>query len=203
MRFSRPMTTSRLRRPMSASRHTTRAPSAASATPILAVAVVLPTPPLPEVMVTTFAGMVTPSSAAAVALPGLGHQMSVADQSHLRSHGAAPLGRDGDVTGDAQLCRRQVERRHGGGAVPAGPGVHHAAHSPPHQNVPAGDDLGPRVDVAQADDAPRKKSPRSSIVARRSARTYSHAPSGSVTSSPSRTPLIGNRPVIGPEVAGL
>src|SRR5688500_8052566 len=44
------MTTSRLRRPMSASISTTLCPSWASPVPRLAVAVVLPTPPLPEVM---------------------------------------------------------------------------------------------------------------------------------------------------------
>src|SRR5262245_24381856 len=50
MRFSRPMTTSRLRRPMSASISTTLAPSCAMAAPRLHVVVVLPTPPLPDVM---------------------------------------------------------------------------------------------------------------------------------------------------------
>src|SRR3979409_2311326 len=50
MRFSRPMTTSRLRRPMSASISTTVMPSCAIAAPRLAVVVVLPTPPLPDVM---------------------------------------------------------------------------------------------------------------------------------------------------------
>src|SRR6185436_12167945 len=50
MRFSRPMTTSRLRRPISASTSTTLAPSCAMAVPRLHVVVVLPTPPLPDVM---------------------------------------------------------------------------------------------------------------------------------------------------------
>src|SRR5215470_18224985 len=50
MRFSRPITTSRLRRPMSASTSTTLAPSCAIAAPRLQVVVVLPTPPLPDVM---------------------------------------------------------------------------------------------------------------------------------------------------------
>ena len=57
MRFSRPMTTSRLRSPMSASMVTTRLPSMARLTPRLAVVVVLPTPPLPDVMVMTVALM--------------------------------------------------------------------------------------------------------------------------------------------------
>src|ERR1041384_496942 len=50
MRFSRPMTTSRLRRPMSASISTTLPPSCAIAAPRLQVVVVFPTPPLPDVM---------------------------------------------------------------------------------------------------------------------------------------------------------
>src|SRR5258705_9778923 len=44
------MTTSRLRRPMSASISTTLIPSCAMAAPRLQVVVVLPTPPLPDVM---------------------------------------------------------------------------------------------------------------------------------------------------------
>src|ERR1043165_8056780 len=50
MRFSRPITTSRLRSPMSASINTTLIPSCAIAAPRLQVVVVLPTPPLPDVM---------------------------------------------------------------------------------------------------------------------------------------------------------
>ena len=57
MRFSSPITTSRFRRPMSASIETTRWPRMAKATLTFAVAVVLPTPPLPDVMVITFALM--------------------------------------------------------------------------------------------------------------------------------------------------
>src|SRR5688572_14650490 len=44
------MTTSRLRSPMSASTRATECPSCARAAPRLAVVVVLPTPPLPDVM---------------------------------------------------------------------------------------------------------------------------------------------------------
>ncbi|MMZ63305.1 hypothetical protein D1872_255510 [compost metagenome] len=47
--FSRPITTSRLRRPISVSTRHTFLPSNASAVPILAEVVVLPTPPLPDV----------------------------------------------------------------------------------------------------------------------------------------------------------
>ncbi len=57
IRFSKPRITSRLRRPMSPSMQTTLAPSEARATAIFATAVVLPTPPFPDVMVITCAGM--------------------------------------------------------------------------------------------------------------------------------------------------
>src|SRR5215469_6351404 len=53
MRFSNPITASRLRRPISASRTATFFPCIARAVPRLAVVVVLPTPPFPEVIVST------------------------------------------------------------------------------------------------------------------------------------------------------
>ncbi len=55
IRFSSPRTTSRFLKPISASIHTTFPPPAAKAVARFAVMVVLPTPPLPEVTVTTFA----------------------------------------------------------------------------------------------------------------------------------------------------
>src|SRR5947209_2786186 len=51
MRFSKPRTASRLRRPISASSTATFFPCKARADPRLAVVVVLPTPPLPDVIV--------------------------------------------------------------------------------------------------------------------------------------------------------
>src|SRR5437588_1968649 len=51
MRFSKPRTASRLRRPISASSTATFFPCMARADPRLAVVVVLPTPPLPDVIV--------------------------------------------------------------------------------------------------------------------------------------------------------
>src|SRR5437588_11924335 len=53
MRFSSPMTASRLRRPISESTTATLLPCIARAVPIFAVVVVLPTPPFPDVMVIT------------------------------------------------------------------------------------------------------------------------------------------------------
>src|SRR5260370_24144081 len=53
MRFSRPKIASRLRRPISASTTATFFPCIANAVPRFAVVVVLPTPPLPDVIVIT------------------------------------------------------------------------------------------------------------------------------------------------------
>src|ERR1700687_2284722 len=98
MRFSRPITTSRLRSPISPSIHTTLSPMAASATAMLAVVVVLPTPPLPEVMVRTFpvidqvsASQAAPGSFAPRA-PALGDDPPVLDARHLGPR-LAPVGR--------------------------------------------------------------------------------------------------------------
>src|SRR6201992_4323437 len=60
-RRSAPMTRSRLRRPMSKSTTTTFLPFCASAAPIAAVDVVLPTPPLPDVTTSTLAIFIPPS----------------------------------------------------------------------------------------------------------------------------------------------
>src|SRR5580700_7657506 len=60
-RRSAPMTRSRLRRPMSKSTTTTFLPFCASAAPIAAVDVVLPTPPLPDVTTSTLAISLPPS----------------------------------------------------------------------------------------------------------------------------------------------
>src|SRR5579885_3360168 len=53
IRFSRPSTASRLRKPISESSTTTFLPCMASAVPRFAVVVVLPTPPFPDVIVIT------------------------------------------------------------------------------------------------------------------------------------------------------
>src|SRR5664279_4597921 len=109
MRFSRPITTSRLRSPISPSMQTTLSPRAASATAIFAVVVVLPTPPLPEVMVTTFpvidqisASQAVPGSFGARA-PALGHNAPVFDARQFGARLATVRGRDRDQIGDAQL----------------------------------------------------------------------------------------------------
>src|SRR4051794_30590085 len=57
MRFSRPSTASRLRRPISASTTATFLPCIARAVPRFAVVVVFPTPPLPDVIVITLLSM--------------------------------------------------------------------------------------------------------------------------------------------------
>src|SRR5512140_1546938 len=108
MRFSSPITTSRLRRPMSPSIQTTLAPPASSATPMLAVAVVLPTPPLPEVTVTTFPGIARLLLVHRLAsdVPTLSDNVPVLQPRHLGARLTLAAGRGGDMPGNAQLCRR-------------------------------------------------------------------------------------------------
>src|SRR5512139_1614528 len=131
MRFSRPNTTSRLRRPISASRQATRFPSSASATPTLAVVVVLPTPPLPEVTVMIRAGIAPPS----FHLPRLGDDLAVAHTRHFRRGlAAATFRRARKTLRDAQLRGRQIERAHDRGLIAHRPGVHRAAQFTPHHD---------------------------------------------------------------------
>ncbi len=75
---------------MSASMQTTRLPVDASATPMFAVAVVLPTPPLPDVIVAILAviGLVLRRRAAQALVrsaqrPRFGHQLAVAYSCNL------------------------------------------------------------------------------------------------------------------------
>src|SRR3990170_3165675 len=167
MRFSSPMTTSRLRRPMSASMHPTRCPAEARATPMLAAAVVLPTPPFPDVTVTTRAAMRRLRSIApSFVVPRLGDELSVAQEGHLRPDVPAPLGRNGDAPGNTQLGRGQVEGADAGAFIAAGAGMDDPAQVAPHHDVAAGHNLGARIHVAQhhhmpgvADDLPRAQSP--------------------------------------------
>src|SRR4030042_4138111 len=154
MRFSRPMTTSRLRRPMSASMQTTRRPEAARAAPMFAVAVVFPTPPLPDVIVATLAvirWLRLPALAPVFVAPTLGDQLAFVDPHRLRLWLAAPLRGSGDLVGNAQLHGRQVERAHDRAFVAGRPGMDRAAQAAPHDYVSPGDDLGPGVDVAAHD----------------------------------------------------
>src|SRR5512147_927829 len=73
MRFSSPMMTSRFRKPISPSMQTTFLPSDARATAMLATAVVLPTPPLPEVTVITFAAILYSVNLVSMVPPAGGH----------------------------------------------------------------------------------------------------------------------------------
>src|SRR5258708_21343580 len=123
MRFSSPITTSRLRSPISPSMHTTLSPMAARATAIFAVVVVLPTAPLPEVMVRTFPVIDQVSASQAVSgsfaarAPALGHDAPVFDARQLRPRFAPVRRRDGDQVRDAQLRGRQLEGAHHGVCV--------------------------------------------------------------------------------------
>src|SRR5215510_3340935 len=159
MRFSRPITTSRLRSPMSASIRTTVCPCCASAVPRLAVVVVLPTPPLPDVMT--------------IALP----MELLLEAGGERARQPAPVFFDDDVLAhdvgdlgvgswlvavggarddpaDAQLVRLQPQRDDEGGGGPD-PGVRGAAQAAHHDDAAGGAELGARVDVAEDDEVGR------------------------------------------------
>src|SRR5512133_3968748 len=88
MRFSSPNTTSRLRKPISPSIQTTFLPPIASATARLAVVVVLPTPPFPDVIVATVAVMPLllsdPCQTLLLRTPGHTHQLPIFNMHQLR-----------------------------------------------------------------------------------------------------------------------
>src|SRR5215213_2284663 len=114
MRFSSPMTTSRFRSPISASMTTTFLFIRASDTPKFAVVVVLPTPPLPDVTVTTFAPILhfsfhscknlRPYWAARGLFPSFHNNLVLTNQRHLRARLALFIDRGyRDVTRDSHL----------------------------------------------------------------------------------------------------
>src|SRR5262245_36471369 len=103
MRFSRPITTSRLRRPMSASTSTTFLPCRAIAVPRLAVVVVLPTPPLPDV--TTMARPIRFPPVAAL------RALSVAGQLAQVRFDDDAAGRRVSDFGPARVCIRLARAR--------------------------------------------------------------------------------------------
>src|SRR5215213_7615774 len=116
MRFSSPMTTSRFRSPISASMTTTFLFIRASDTPKFAVVVVLPTPPLPDVTVTTLAPILhfsfhscknlRPYRAARGLFPGFHNNLIFTNQGHFRARLALLInGRYRDVTCDSHLRR--------------------------------------------------------------------------------------------------
>src|SRR5258707_9430601 len=115
MRFSSPITTSRLRSPMSPSMQTTLSPMAARATAMFAVVVVLPTPPLPEVMVRTFPVIDQVSASQAVSgsfaarAPTLGHDAPVFNARQLGPRFAPVRGRYCYKIRNPQLRGRKLQ----------------------------------------------------------------------------------------------
>src|SRR5262245_38962570 len=102
------MTTSRFRSPISASMATTLWPRAARAALKFAVVVVLPTPPLPEVIVMTVALI---SLFLILTVPWFSHNLSFLDGSDLRAQ-LMPIvtGRGaGNVIANPQLHRRKLQ----------------------------------------------------------------------------------------------
>src|SRR5215510_7226285 len=155
MRFSRPITTSRLRRPMSASISTTLMPSCAMAVPRLQVVVVFPTPPLPDVM--------TIARPMSVLLHARGKAAGKSSKEPLDHDGLAGGIRDlraaagavrvagaGDHAPDPELLRLQRQRDDAAG-ITADRRVRHAAQPPQHDDAALGADLGAGVDIADHD----------------------------------------------------
>src|SRR5690606_30670144 len=164
MRFSSPMTTSRLRRPISASTQTTLFPSEARATPRLAVVVVFPTPPLPDVMVMTRAVMACLLPSCCYTLLGvmtsdaplLGHDLPVAHGGDLRSRaGLAVVRGDGDVVRNPKLHGAHVERAHQRFCISVRARMDRPAQPAPYEHIAAGNDLRAGVHVANHHDVPR------------------------------------------------
>src|SRR5262249_5683827 len=157
MRFSRPITTSRLRRPMSPSMHTTLPPRAASATAILAQVVVLPTPPLPEVMVRTLPVIDPVSGSSAVSrlsaprAPALGYDAPFANVRHLGFRLALMSRRGGDQVCDPQLRRGQVQGTNNRFHIAPRAGVHGAAQPAPHHHIAVSHNLRTGVHIADHD----------------------------------------------------
>src|SRR5262249_41697435 len=159
MRFSRPTTTSRLRRPMSASTRTTVCPSAASAAPRFAVVVVLPTPPLPEVM-TMARPMTVDSLDAGGEIAWQFAQVTFDDDSaagavrDLRlERRLVAVARARDLATDAQLLRLEPQRQDEADVLPDA-GVCGAAQAPEHDDVAGRAHFGARIDVAKHDHVP-------------------------------------------------
>src|SRR3990170_3451714 len=150
MRFSRPRMMSRLRSPMSASITTTRLPSLANPMPRLAVAVVFPTPPLPEAITKAFPviGRLPP-----LHFPGEGFDhnpvaLHPADLRARRSPAPLVLFRPRDERPNAQLQRDGPERYDDRIGMVRVSGVLDAPQRTEHDNVARGQDLRPLVYVA-------------------------------------------------------
>ena len=61
------------------------------------------------------------------------------------------LGRDGDLTGNAQLGGSQLERAHDGAFIALRASVHHPTQAAPNDDAAAGDNLGTGIHIAQHD----------------------------------------------------
>src|SRR5258705_158453 len=138
---------------MSASMQATLLPNSASATARLAVAVVLPTPPLPEVIVITRAVILCypfrPNDQRLFAAPLFGDNLPPSNIGDLRLRPASRrLRADGDVAGDAKLHRAHVQRAHNGSFVTTRAGVNRAAQASPDQDIATGDYVRSRINIA-------------------------------------------------------
>ena len=141
---------------MSASTRITRLPRLASAAPRLAVVVVLPTPPLPEVM--TMRACAHDSEAPRLDLPEPFERNDDDARRRERRPLPAPDGRCGRspsaamIARNAQLGGIEVECVDPRAFIALRPGVRDAGEPPEHHDVAASDQFGARIHVADDDD---------------------------------------------------
>src|SRR4051812_14203612 len=156
-RRSQPMIRSRLRRPTSKSMTAVLCPASARPDAKLALVVVLPTPPLPEVTTVIFAMLTIPLLFPSPSGRGLGegqrfhHQLALraAVQPHLRGL-AQHFGRQGDVAGavhagDGNEFGFEAQRDDARGVVAARAGDRLAAQRGVHVDAAVGDHFGAGV----------------------------------------------------------
>ncbi len=80
--------------------------------------------------------------------PRLGHDLSVTNGRLLRDGSwPAVVGGYGDLIGDSQLRRIQIQRANDRGRVATCPGMNQAAKPPPDNHIAGGDDLRPGVHI--------------------------------------------------------
>ncbi|CDN41843.1 hypothetical protein BN871_AN_00040 [Paenibacillus sp. P22] len=161
IRFSSPMTTSRLRRPISVSTMATFLPSRARAVPRLADVVVLPTPPLPDVMTIASPMPLHPFEQHRL----LAHPRELVHLVDLHPpvlqvgilHGGVSrhpfLGRTADDIRNAQLRRPQQRRGDNGFFTALAARMGHSAKSAEHIYIPGAADRAAGVHVAEQQQA--------------------------------------------------
>src|SRR5579883_329870 len=157
MWLSNPMTASRLRSPISPSTAATRCPIIARAVLRLAAVVVLPTPPLPDVIVSTRLSMIPPykrgpglPAGEPTGIPTFNDNLTIFDRRHLRGlRGQAAIFRGtAGKTANPQLDGRQYQGADHRLLIPRIPGVDGSTQRAPHNHIPSGNDFCSGIDIA-------------------------------------------------------